>query len=103
VSGWVAVEMTQQYLAGELSVLLAQLQAATADEVSAGEIALLRRVVETGPLSTLSGVEVRALELTDGLCWASLANGDPVAFDRQAVVGARLREFGVCAGLLPAG
>jgi hypothetical protein len=95
--------MTQQYLAGELSVLLAQLQAVTADEVSAREVAFLRRAVETEPLSTLPAVEVRALELTDGLCWASLARGDPVAFDRQAMVGARLREFGVCAGLLPGG
>lgn len=103
MSGWVAVEMTQQYLVGELSVLLAQLQAATADQACAGEIARLRRAAETGPMSTLPGVEVRALALADGLCWASLARGDPVAFDRQAMAGARLREFGVCSGLLADG
>jgi hypothetical protein len=101
VSYGAADAMTQQYLAGELSVLLARLQAVTADEVSACEVARLRRAAETGPLCALTGLELRALELADALCWASLARGDPAAFDRQAVVGAELREFGVCAGLLP--
>lgn len=95
--------MTQQYIAGELSVLLARLQAVTADEASACEVARLRRAAETGPLWALTGVEVRALELADGLCWASLALGDTIAFDRQALAGAQLREFGVCAGLLSDG
>jgi hypothetical protein len=103
VSGWAAVGMTQQYIAGELSVLLASLQAVAADEASAGEVARLRRAAETQPVCALTGVEVRALELADGLCWASLARGDPIAFDRQATVGAQLREFGVCAGLLSDG
>jgi hypothetical protein len=34
------------------------------------------------------------------LCLESLARGDPPAFDSQAASVARLREFGVCAGLL---
>ncbi len=100
MSGLAAVEMTQQYIAGELSVLLAGLQAATTDEVAAGDVARLRREAETWPLSALTGVEVRALELADGLCWACLARGDPTTFDRLALIGARLREFGVCSGLL---
>jgi hypothetical protein len=45
-------------------------------------------------------VTVRALALTDGLCWDSLNRGDTAAFTRQAAVCAELHEFGVCAGLL---
>ncbi|HEU4425630.1 MAG TPA: hypothetical protein VFR67_24105 [Pilimelia sp.] len=92
--------MTQRYIAGELSVLLAGLQAAATDEVAAREVARLRRAAETLPLSALSDVEIRALEVADGLCWVCLARGDPTGFDRLAVLGARLREFGLCSGLL---
>ncbi len=100
-----AVGMTQQYIAGELSVLLARLQAiASGDaqgEACAGEVARLRRAAETSPLCALADVEARALELADGLCWARLARGEAAIFDRLATVGAQLREFGVCSGLLP--
>jgi hypothetical protein len=34
------------------------------------------------------------------MCWDSLSRGDTTAFARQALIGAQLREFGVCAGLL---
>jgi hypothetical protein len=103
VSGRAAVEMTQQYIAGELSALLAGLQAAITDEVSAGEVARLRREAETRPLAALTSVEVRALELADGLCWVCLTRGDAITFDRLAVIGSQLREFGVCSGLLQDG
>ena len=92
--------MTQQYLAGELSVLLAQLQAVTPTKASAGDVALLRRQAETFPTAALAGVAARALELTDGLCWHSLTEGDAGSFNRLASVGVDLREFGVCAGML---
>ena len=94
------VTMTQQYLAGELSVLLAGLQAATTDEVAAREVARLRRAAETWPVSELAGVEARALELADGLCWSCLTAGDSTSFDRVAGICARLLEFGICSGLL---
>jgi hypothetical protein len=100
VSGGVAVTMTQQYIVGELSILLAQLQAVAADEGAARDVAGLRREAETRPLAALPRVVVRALALDDGLCWDSLARGDTTAFTRQARVGADLREFSVCAGLL---
>jgi len=45
-------------------------------------------------------VTVRALALTDRLCWDSLNGGDVGTFDRQAAAAAALREFGVCACLL---
>jgi hypothetical protein len=92
--------MTQQYLAGELSLRLAQLESVVASQASVDEVAQLRREVETTPLTALTAVVVRALELTDGLCWDSLARGDTATFTSQAAICAELCEFGVCAGLL---
>jgi hypothetical protein len=100
VSGGAAVEMTQQYIAGELSILLAQLQAVAADETAARNVAELRSEAETRPLAALPYVVARALALDDGMCWQSLTRGDGAAFARQACAGADLREFSVCAGLL---
>jgi hypothetical protein len=94
--------MTQQYLAGELSLLLGELQAVTANQVSAADVARLRREAETRPLAGLTSVAFRALVLTDRLCWDSLRHGDTATFSRQAEVCAQLHEFGVCAGLLEA-
>jgi hypothetical protein len=91
--------MTQQYLAGELSLLLARLQAAT-NQPSARAVARLRREAETWPLVALASVVVRALALTDTLCWDSLQRGDAAAFTRQAALCAELRDFGICAGWL---
>ena len=91
--------MTQQYLAGELSLLLEQLRAAMTNEASVVEVAQLRRRAETGPRSALTSVVVRALEVADCVCRGSLIRGD-AAFIRQAAVCAELWEFGVCAGLL---
>jgi len=92
--------MTQQYLAGELSLLLARLQATATDQASVRDVARLRREAETGPLTALTSVVVRALALTDRLCWGSLQRGDTAAFTCQAAACAELREFGLCAGLL---
>ncbi len=93
--------MTQQYLAGEVSLLLGQLQAAMTDEASVVKVAHLRRRIETGPRSALASVVARALDVADWACWDSLARGDASAFIRQAAVGAELWEFGICGGLLP--
>lgn len=92
--------MTQQYLIGELSLRLAQLQAVVADEASAHEVAHLRQEVERGPFTGLASVVARTLELTDKLCWDSLAQGDTAAFTREAATCAELCEFCLCAGLL---
>jgi hypothetical protein len=91
--------MTQQYLIGELSVRLEQLEAA-AMKAAAGDVARLRHQVEFGPLTGLGWATVRALALADSLCWESLTCGDATAFARQAAISADLRLFGVCAGLL---
>jgi hypothetical protein len=92
--------MTQQYLAGELSLLLARLQATAANQQSARAVALLRREAETWPLAALVSVVVRALELADELCWDSLERRDTAAFTCTAAISAELRNFGICARLL---
>jgi hypothetical protein len=92
--------MTQQYLAGELSVLLAHLQAVTTTELAGHDAWSLRHAAETEPIPALRSVTVRAVALANGLCWASLNRGDVAAFTRQAAVCAELHDFGVCAGLL---
>jgi hypothetical protein len=92
--------MTRQYLAGELSVLLGHLQAATTTEASGWDACSLRRAAETEPITALGSVIIRALALTERLCWDSLDQGDTATFDRQAAVCAELHDFGVFAGLL---
>lgn len=92
--------MTQQYLAGELSLLLAQLRSVATDEGSAQDVFALRREAETLPPTWLSSVTTRAIALADRICWESIARGDAVAFSHQAEAAARLHEFGVCAQLL---
>lgn len=92
--------MTQQYIAGELSFLLGQMQAAMTDEASVVELERLRRRAETGPRSALASVALRALRVADWACWNSLKRGDSAAFICQAAVCADLQELGVCAGLL---
>src|SRR5262245_51234309 len=92
--------MTQQYLAGELSLRLGELQSAATDQQCACEAARLRYEAETVPLAELGSVLVRALELGDRLCWDSLDHLDAVAFSRQAALCAELREFGLCARLV---
>jgi hypothetical protein len=96
----VATGMTQQYLAGQLSVLLGRVQEVTTTEAAGRDAWSLRQAAETGPVQALGWVTVRALALTERLCWDSLTQGDTAAFTRQAEAGAALREFGVCAGLL---
>ncbi|HUB41133.1 MAG TPA: hypothetical protein VMA72_20010 [Streptosporangiaceae bacterium] len=91
--------MTTQYLIGELSVRLEQLQSvAVGGEVR--DVARLRYEVEDGGTSGLGPAAARAIELADVLCWRSLTRGDMAAFSSQAGISAELRLFGVCARLL---
>jgi hypothetical protein len=57
--------MTQQYLAGELSQILGDVQAAAATEVCARRAWDLRLEAETKPVTALPSVAARALALTD--------------------------------------
>lgn len=91
--------MTVQYLIGELSVRLEQLEAA-ADQAAARDIASLRCQIEKGPVTWLAAGTRRALALADQLCWDSLSRGDISSFTRQASISADLHLFGVSARLL---
>ncbi|MFI5143829.1 MAG: hypothetical protein ACHQHM_07370 [Thermoanaerobaculales bacterium] len=92
--------MTEQYIIGELSLWLAQLQATAPDEASATGFARLRMETEAAPLDALPGMALRALRLVRGLCRDSLARGDLRALTSQATMAAELREFAVAARLL---
>jgi hypothetical protein len=89
--------VTQQYLAGELSILLSTV---AVDQPGADELARLRRQAETSPPDQLAAVTVCALRLVDTLCWSSLSRGDIAAFSGFAELSYRLYEFGMCSGLL---
>jgi hypothetical protein len=94
--------MTSQYLIGELSIRLEQLQSVAADGAER-DVARLRYEVENGGTRALGPAAARAIELADVLCWRSLARGDIDAFSRQAGVSADLRLLGICARLLADG
>ena len=93
--------MTQEYLIGELSVRLEQLQT-TAACSAARDMTRLRWQVESGSLAGLAPAARLALALADDLCWESLSCGDVPAFARQARAAAELRQFAICARLLRA-
>ena len=92
--------MTRHYLIGEFSAVLGELQEEVTSPASAPDVARLRREVEAAPPTALGSRATRALELIDRLCRESLDQGDATAFTRLAGIGAELRTFGVCAGLL---
>ncbi len=91
--------MTRQYLIGELSLLLGELQAA-GRSTSVQGVADLRREDETAPPAALPSMAARALEAANRMSWDSLARGDGRAFARQVIICGELWEFGVSAGLL---
>jgi len=97
------VAVTQQYIIGELSVRLVQLEAVAPTEESAFEFARLRVKAETAPFEALPNMALQALHLIRGLCWDSLARGDLQALTSQATMAAELREFAVSARLLAEG
>jgi len=92
--------MTQQYVAGELSLRLWELQAVATDQERVREVGRLRYEAERVPRAALGSVVVRALGLADRLCWDSLGCGDALTFSRLAAISAELWEFGICARLL---
>ena len=90
--------MTQQYVVGEFSLLLAELQPAPAGWMAA--VHDLRRDVESSPLPVLSQLAHEALDLTDVICLAALEEGDVGGFRRCARIAVALGEFTANAGLL---
>lgn len=95
--------MTRQYVVGELSFILGELQAAATDEAAGRDVARLRREAEATTPAELAPVVARAVELIDGMCWDALTQGETAAFVREAAICAELWELGFCAGLLDEG
>lgn len=92
--------VTQQYLVGELSLLLLNVAAVATTDADVEEALRLRRQAETSAPEDLAAVAASALCLMDVLCVMSLSRGDMTAFTAQVDVSRRLYEFGVCSGLL---
>ena len=92
--------MTKQYLVGELSCLLADLQPVP-DDLLAAALRDLRREVEAGPPWGLDPLAERAIRLTDSICWATLERGDVAQFCKAVDAAVRVQEFTLCANLLP--
>jgi hypothetical protein len=91
--------MTQQYLVGQLSVLLGELQPPPGEWLAA--VNHLRGEVESSPLPQLPQRAREALQLTDTICWAALEHGDVSGFYRCATTAGALRDFSANARLLP--
>jgi hypothetical protein len=91
--------MTQQYIVGQFSVLLAEMEAVPGEWQAT--VRDLRREVEISPLPTLPRLAGEAMALIDRVCWVALEEGDAAGFRRSAEAGASLRDFTANAGLLP--
>jgi hypothetical protein len=91
--------MTQHYIVGEFSSLLAELRPAPSEFLTSA-LDDLRREVEAGPLARLPTLAREAMTLTDGICWAALEQGDAGSFCRYAAGAAMLQEFTESAHLL---
>jgi hypothetical protein len=92
--------MTTQYLVGDISRLLGDLQAAMTTEASAAEIGRLRRRAEASPPWRLEPVLARALARAKQASWESLIRGDAQAFVAQSAARDNLVEFGESTDLL---
>ena len=90
--------MTQQYIVGQFSLLLEDLQPPPGEWLAA--VRKLRGEVESCPLSMLPRLAQEAMGLTDLICWSALEQGDVGSFRRYARSAAALGEFIDTAGLL---
>lgn len=91
--------VTQQYIVGEFSSLLGDLQRPPGQRLAA--VCDLRRQVELSPQSMLPPLAQKAIRLTDTICWAALERGDASGFCHYSKGAAALREFTDNARLLP--
>jgi hypothetical protein len=92
--------MTQQYLIGEVVLLLSRLRAEADTAVAQRELDRLCAEAESRPPQRLGPVLVLAAALADGLCWDALGIGDAHGFERRAQLAADVHTFGVCSGLV---
>jgi hypothetical protein len=92
--------VTQQYIVGELSSLLAALEPANEMHLEAA-VGHLRHEVEFASLARLPRLARDALDLMDMFCWSALERGDTDAFYRHVRAADALRDFAVASGLVP--
>jgi hypothetical protein len=92
--------MTQQYLIGQFSALLEELQPSPGDCLAAA-VRDLRREVECSPVQMLPKLAREAIGLTDLICWAALERGDASDFLHYGKAAVALGDFASAAGLLP--
>jgi hypothetical protein len=90
--------VTQQYLIGQFSALLENLQPPPGEWL-ASAVRDLRREVERSSPQMLPELAHEAMDLTDVICWAALERGDCNGFRRYAKAAVALGEFTDCAGL----
>jgi hypothetical protein len=83
--------VTQQYIVGEFSALLGDLQRIPGGELAA--VRELRREVESSPLQILPRLAREAMNLTDMICLAALEQGDVSGFRDCARTAVALGEF----------
>lgn len=79
--------MTQQYLLGDLSRLLEELERAAQQWQPA--VRDLRREVERSPPQALGALAWRVIELTDAICITALEDGDAIRFASVADTSTR--------------
>jgi hypothetical protein len=91
--------MTQQYLIGQFSVLLEDLQPSSGDCLAAA-VHDLREEVEHSSVPMLSTLACQAIALSDRICWGALERGDPIGFSRYVGAAIALGEFIDAAGLV---
>ena len=92
--------MTQQYLIGEMLLLLSRLEAEAQSPDVRCRVEHLRVQSEHVPPHRLGPVLILAAPLADTLCWQALGTGDLEAFERRARIAEDIHEFGVCSGLV---
>ena len=90
--------MTQQYLIGQFSLLLADISPPPGDRCAAA-VRDLRREVERSPVRMLPQLAREAMVLSDVICWGALERGDAIGFCRYAKAAVALGEFTDAAGL----
>ena len=84
--------VTQQYLIGQLSALLEELQPPPG-EMLARAVYALRREVECSAVQMLPMLAREAIGLGDVICWATLERGDSDGFRRYANAAAAVGDF----------
>jgi hypothetical protein len=90
-SAFLEVSVTQQYIVGQFSVLLGDVQPPAGEWLAA--VRELRSEVESCPLSMLPRLAQKAIGLTDLICWSALEQGDLDSFRGCARSAAALGEF----------